>query len=129
MKTRFLKLLFILLGSLSLAVGALGVIVPGLPTTPFLLLTAALYIRGSDRLYKKLIENKFFGSYIKEFRSKKGMTLKEKIRSLTLMWVMISISCIFLIDSVAYKLFVIGVGILGTIVMGFIIKTVKVNTE
>lgn len=129
MKTRLLKLLFILLGSLSLAVGALGVVVPGLPTTPFLLLTAALYIRGSDRLYKKLIENKFFGSYIKEFRSKKGMTLKEKIRSLTLMWVMISISCIFLIDSVVYKLIVIGIGFLGTVVMGLIIKTVKGNIE
>ncbi len=58
----FLKSILILLGTLSLCIGVIGIVVPGLPTTPFLLLTAGLYIKSSDKLYTKLISNRLVGS-------------------------------------------------------------------
>jgi len=122
---RFAKFLLILLGTISLALGVLGIFVPGLPTTPFLLLTAALYMRSSQKLYNKLIGNKYVGPYVVDFYQKKGMTLKEKVRALSLMWGMIFISTFFFIENKNIDLIVIGVGLIGTLVMGFVVKLSK----
>ena len=62
-----IKIVFIVLGTLSLGIGIIGIVVPGLPTTPFILLTAGLYIKSSDRLYQKLINSRFIGPYINNF--------------------------------------------------------------
>lgn len=117
------KILFVVLGTLSLAIGIIAIFVPGLPTTAFLLLTAALYMRSSDRLYQKLLANRFVGPYIREFRANKGMTRRMKIHAIGTMWVMISISCIFFVDSWTVRFIIIGVGLIGTIVMGFFVPT------
>jgi uncharacterized protein len=119
----FIKVLFIVLGTLSLCVGIIGVVVPGLPTTPFILLTAGLYIKSSDKLYQKLITNRFIGSYILKFRTNKGMTLKTKLFAIGTMWIMILLSCIFFIDPLLTKLIVSVIGLIGTLVMGFIVPT------
>ncbi|MDR2840025.1 MAG: YbaN family protein, partial [Paludibacter sp.] len=58
-----MKLLFIILGLISLALGIIGIFLPLLPTTPFLLLSAALFARGSQRLYNWLINHRVLGSY------------------------------------------------------------------
>lgn len=120
-----LKFLLILLGTISLGIGIIGIIVPGLPTTPFLLLTAGLYVRSSDKLYQKLISNQYVGSYIMDFQTKKGLTIKVKIASISLMWIMIIISTLFFIDLLVVKISVLILGLIGTIVMGFIIPTIK----
>lgn len=124
-KKKFTNFVYVFLGTITLILGIVGIVVPGLPTTPFLLLTAGLYIKGSERLYRLLISNKVLGAYINDYRRKKGMTVKDKVRSLGLMWTMISVSCIFFIDTLTVRLIVIGVGFIGTIVMGFIVKTVE----
>ncbi len=118
------KYLFVFLGSLSLCLGIIGTVIPGLPTTPFLLLSASLYIRSSKRLHHWLISNKYLGHYISDFQEKKGMTKQMKRSSIGLMWLMILISTIFVINSITLKIIVISLGIIGTIVMGFIVKTV-----
>jgi uncharacterized membrane protein YbaN (DUF454 family) len=118
------KLLLIFLGTISLAAGFVGIFVPILPTTPFLLLTAALYIKGSDRLYNKLINSRIFGSYIKGFREKNGMSKKQKIYSIIIMWTMIIISFLML-QHLLLRIFLVILGITGSIVMGYIIKTAK----
>lgn len=123
--SRLVKIIFIILGSISLILGIIGIFVPGLPTTPFLLLTAASYIRSSAYLYQKLITNKFLGKYIQNYSEKRGISLRVKWYSIVLMWFMITISVVFLIKSIPIKVVVIGIGIIGTIVMGFVIKTVK----
>lgn len=120
-----LKSVLILLGTLSLIAGIVGIFVPGLPTTPFLLLTAGLYIRSSQKLYERLISNRFIGSYISNYRKNKGMTLKSKVYSVAIMSFMITASCAFLIDLRFTKFIVIGLGIVGAIVMIFIVPTVK----
>jgi uncharacterized protein len=119
----FKKVILVILGTISLAIGIIAIFVPGLPTTAFLLLTAALYMKSSDRLYRKLISNKYLGPYILEFQSNKGMTKRMKIHAIGTMWFMISVSCIFFVNVWMIRLIIIGVGLIGTIVMGFIVKT------
>ncbi len=112
------KLLFILFGFISLFLGILGIVLPGLPTTPFLLLTAWLFVRSSDRLYNWLIEHRIFGSYIKNFQ--KGMSLRTKIISIAIMWTMIFVSVFFFINNFTVQIIVIIMGVVGTFVMSFI---------
>ena len=117
------KILFISLGTLSLAIGIIAIFVPGLPTTAFLLLTAALYMRSSDKLYNKLLSNKYVGPYILEFRTNKGMTKRTKLHAIGTMWFMIAISTIFMVQDTMVRIIIIAVGLIGTIVMGFIVRT------
>ncbi len=120
-----IKFLLISAGTLCLALGVIGVVVPGLPTTPFLLLAAGLYVRSSDRLYQWLIRNPWLGRYISQWQKEKGLSLKSKVSSIILMWAMITISVIFFVNSPALRLIIAFVGFIGTAVMGFIIPTIK----
>lgn len=92
-----MKTLYILLGSLSLVLGIIGIFLPLLPTTPFLLLTAALYVRSSPRLYNWLLRQKHLGPYIRNFREHKAIPLKAKIISVSLIWITILYCVIFLL--------------------------------
>lgn len=94
-----MKPLFIVLGSLSLLLGVLGIILPVLPTTPFLLLSATLYMHSSPRLYNWLLNHKYFGGYIRNYREKKIIPLRAKIISLMILYSTILIS-----------IFTVGVG-------------------
>lgn len=80
------RILFIAIGSISLGLGILGVFLPVLPTTPFLLLSAWLFARSSKRLHHWLLNHKYFGSYIKDFTEHKSISLSAKIISLLMMW-------------------------------------------
>jgi len=108
-----------------LIIGIMGIVIPGLPTTPFVLLAASLYLRSSDRLYAKLISNKFIGPYIQKYSIKNGMTLNSKLFSILIMWIMIIISAVFFLETVHLILIVLLMGMTGTLVMGFIVPTVK----
>lgn len=111
------KAVYIILGTLSLILGIIGIVVPGLPTTPFLLLTAGLYARSSDKLYNKLISNKILGSYILKYRENKAISLRVKVYSIAIMWVMISLSAFVFISSVTVRIVLFVVGAIGTFVM------------
>lgn len=124
-----LKAIMISLGTVSLILGVSGLFIPGLPTTPFLLLTTVLYVRSSDKLYQLLITNKLIGTYILNFRMNKGMTKKSKILAICSMWFMISFSSLFVIKSFSLKLLVFITGVIGTIIMGFIVPTVYNSTS
>jgi len=119
-----LRILMISAGTLCLLIGLVGVVVPGLPTTPFLLLTAGCYIRSSDRLYRKLIQNRLVGGYITRWQKEKGLTLRAKWFSQILMWLMIMVSVVWMIDALIVKVIVILVGISGTLLMIFRIPTI-----
>ncbi|MFO7616208.1 MAG: YbaN family protein [Bacteroidales bacterium] len=120
-------MLWIAAGTLFLGLGILGIFLPGLPTTPFLLLTASCYIRGSDRLYKRLISHPRLGKYITEWQRTRGLPKKVKVRSLLLMWLMITLSVLFLIETWIPRIILLLVGLIGTAVMGFIIPTTGRN--
>jgi uncharacterized protein len=90
------KVLLISLGTLSIILGVIGIVVPLLPTTPLILLGAACYIKSSEKLYQHLIKNKWLGGYIQDFREKNGISRKNKIISLTMMWFSICWTLIFI---------------------------------
>lgn len=121
---QFLKILYITLGTISLFLGLIGIVVPGLPTTPFLLLTAWLYLKGSKKLHTKLLANKYLGKYIENFEKNKGVKLKTKIWAIAMMWTMITTSCTFFIDTNPLRFIVISLGMIGTLVLVIFVKTI-----
>lgn len=94
-----MKRVYVLLGSLSLALGILGIFLPLLPTTPFLLLTAALWIKGSPRLYQRLLAHKRLGPYIRQFREQRAIPLRAKIVSVSLVWITLGYSAGWLVEN------------------------------
>ena len=108
-----MKTVCIILGTVSLTLGIIGIFLPLLPTTPFLLLTAALYFRGSPRLYQWLLNHKCLGPYIRNFRENKAIPLRAKIISLLLMWGTM-VDCIFFLiplTEIKIVLFLVAVGV------------------
>jgi len=89
----------LVLGVIAVGLGAVGVVVPLLPTTPFLLLAAACFMRSSDRLYGWLIRSRWLGDYLRNYREHRAMTLGAKISALTLLWGVIGYSAIMVVDS------------------------------
>ena len=99
-----MKTLYIVLGSISLGLGILGIFLPLLPTTPFLLLTAYCYFKGSPRLYNWLLNHQHFGPIVRNFRENKAIPLRAKIISLTLMWGTMGYCILFLIPFLWVKI-------------------------
>ena len=93
------RLFLILLGTIFLGIGSIGMILPILPTTPFLLLATACYIRGSPRIYQKLITNRIFGEFIINYMKGKGIKRRQKGIAIFSMWVMISITIVFFLNN------------------------------
>ena len=87
--------LWILGGTLCLVLGALGVFLPVLPTTPFLLLAAYCYGRGSTKFHQWLVYRSSIGSYIRNYQSGRGVPLRQKVWAIVLLWVTILASIIF----------------------------------
>lgn len=90
-----MKYIFLLIGSLSLVLGVIGIFLPLLPTTPFLLLSAAMFFRSSPRAYRWLLGHRHLGPYIRSFREERSIPLRAKIISLSLLW-LTSLHCMVL---------------------------------
>jgi uncharacterized membrane protein YbaN (DUF454 family) len=90
-------------GFLFTGVGIVGVFVPLLPTTPFLLLAAACFMRSSEKFYQMLISSPVFGKFIQNYTDGKGVPVRIKIITLTLLWATIFVS-MFLIDILAVRI-------------------------
>lgn len=107
------KVILIVLGSISLGLGIIGIFVPLLPTVPFLLLTASCYLRSSNRLYQWLLSHRYFGKIITDYRENKVIPLGTKVISLILLWASISLSAFVFVSKIWVKilLLVIAVGV------------------
>jgi uncharacterized membrane protein YbaN (DUF454 family) len=82
-------------GALCVALGTIGIVIPLLPTTPFLLLAAGCFAKGSPRMYRWLMSNRLFGSHLESYREGKGLTTKAKIVSITGVVLGLTLSIIF----------------------------------
>ena len=91
-----MKYVFMLIGSVSLVLGVVGIFLPLLPTTPFLLLAAAMFFRSSPRAYRWLLGHRYLGPYIRSFREDRSIPLRAKIVALSLLW-LTSLHCVVLI--------------------------------
>ena len=88
------KIILAILGSISFALAVAGIFLPLLPTTPLLLLAAALWLRSSARLHNWLINHRIFGEYIRNFRIHRAIPLRVKIYAVSMVWLTIGY-CIF----------------------------------
>jgi uncharacterized membrane protein YbaN (DUF454 family) len=93
-----MRIMYVALGSIALGLGVLGIFLPVLPTTPFLLLAAALYCKGSPRLYRWLLESKHLGPYIRNFREQRAIPLRVKVISISMMWATIVLSAFLAVN-------------------------------
>jgi uncharacterized membrane protein YbaN (DUF454 family) len=118
----WLRFVLIVIGTLCVGLGLLGMFLPVLPTTPFLLLAAACYCRSSQRFYCWLINNRWLGKYIRNYREKKGMSLNLKIYIISLLWITILLSVIFAVDLLAVRILLI------LIAVGVTIHLLKIKT-
>lgn len=95
MTARLMKAVLIVCGTISVALGIIGIFLPLMPTTVFLLLAAACYARSSERFYQRLVTNRWLGSYIRNSREGRGMTRRQKVSTLVMLWLGIGASATF----------------------------------
>jgi uncharacterized membrane protein YbaN (DUF454 family) len=106
-----MRYLLMVLGSVALALGVAGIFLPLLPTTPFLLLAAALYFRSSPQLYEWLLSHKHLGPYIRNFRENKAIPLRVKIVSVSLVWVTLLYCAFFVADCLWMRMLFVGLAV------------------
>lgn len=112
---KLLKAFLIVIGFIAVGLGILGMFLPILPTTPFLLLAAACFAKSSDKFYHWLLNNRWFGSYIKNYREGKGIPLKIKIMALSFLWSTILISIVFFLDNIYVQVLLFAIAAAVTI--------------
>ena len=105
---RLKKGFYVVLGTIALALGFIGIFLPVIPTTPLVLLAAACYMRGSKRLHGWLLESKWFGETIRTYQAGQGLRKATKIRAIGLMWIVITISAVFYVESLPVRLVMFG---------------------
>lgn len=98
-RTGLRRKLYLFAGLLSLALGVLGVFIPVLPTTPFLLLAAAMFMRSSEKLYLWLTNHRVFGPFIRNYRLYRAVPLRSKVVALLFLYLTIGYSLIFVVEN------------------------------
>jgi uncharacterized protein len=91
----FVRIILLASGTLCVAIGVIGMFLPLVPTTPLLLLAAVCYGRSSDRFYQKLINNRWCGEYIRNYREGRGIALKQKVVTILILWLSIGFTAWF----------------------------------
>jgi uncharacterized membrane protein YbaN (DUF454 family) len=109
--SRLARAVFLMLGTLFVALGVIGLVVPVLPTTPFLLLAAACYARGSQRCYDRLLANPTFGPLIREWREHRSIPWRTKISAIALMSVTLAASIVFFVEPAWLKALLATLGV------------------
>lgn len=114
-RSRLVRVLFNLAGTVSLGLGVLGIFLPLLPTTPFVLLAAACYARGSERFHQWLLANRTFGPMVYEWERHRSLPYRTKVTAIVLMSLTMGISIVFFVRppwlKIVLALFGIGLAI------------------
>ena len=90
--------------------GAIGIVMPLVPTTPFLVLAAMLFSKSSEKFHKWLLRNRVFGPYIRHYELGTGIPKSLKIRTIALLWPSLAVSA-FLVDSIWARILLAVVGV------------------
>ena len=115
------RYILIACGVALLALGAVGIVIPVLPTTPFVLLAAGCFSASSPKAYRFLVRNRFFGPYIAHYRSGGGISRAAKARGIIVLWLLLIVSAV-LADKLWLYLLLSAVGI-GVTLHLLLIKT------
>jgi len=119
---QMVKYLLIAGGVLSLVLGIIGIFLPIMPTTPFLLVSAACFLRSSKRLHHWLTTNRLFGRYIRMYIKYRAISKVSRIVAIALLWIFISISAVFFTDRLWLRI------LLGVIAAGVTIHLATLKT-
>lgn len=106
---KYTRRVLVVPGFLFVGLGVAGIFVPLLPTTPFLLLAAACFARSSERFYRWLLGNRWFGAYVRDYREGRGVPARVKIFSVALLWVVILLSATFAVSNLVVRVVLIAV--------------------
>ncbi len=106
MQSRIVRIIFIILGSISLALGAIGATLPVLPTTPFLLLTLFCYAKGSQKFHDWFMRTYLYKKHLESFVTNRSLTLKTKLSILIFASSMLIISFI-LVDNIYVRILIL----------------------
>ena len=128
MKYKIKKLVYIILAFLFLVIGAIGVVLPVLPTTPFLLATSFFFARGSEKFNKWFLSTKLYENHLESFIESRTMTLKTKARILSLSTIILIIA-IYLVNNIYARLTIICVIIYKYYYFIFNIRTFKPRSD
>ena len=122
------KILFITIGLISLSIGSIGVILPVIPTTPFLLLASYCFVKGSDKFNEWFKSTNIYKKHLEGFVKSKAMTLKQKITILLFADIMLMFP-IILIDSIHMRIFLLLLMLVKFYYFMFRIKTINPNKK
>ena len=108
---KMMRGVYIVVGTIALVIGAIGLFLPVIPTTPLVILAAACYYRGSDRLHNWILSSRWFGETVKNYQEGRGLTRDTKVRAISMMWAMILISAWFFVSNLFVRVAIICVAI------------------
>ncbi len=106
------RYLCLAVGSTALVLGVIGIFLPMWPTTPFLLLAAACFIRSSERLYRWLLEHERLGCYVRDYMSGRGIPRRAKVVALVTMWVTSQVSWMVIMAHMGVRAWTVGYAVL-----------------
>ncbi|MDF2700023.1 MAG: hypothetical protein K0Q49_1579 [Haloplasmataceae bacterium] len=119
-----LKIMLIIIGTIFLVIGLIGIIVPVMPTTPFLIVAGICYINSSQKLYQKVINIKYFGVHVQNYVERREITKQFKISTLLFIWIPSFITLVFIVDNLTVRIISISMSLLVTIHI-LTLKTIK----
>lgn len=105
------RVLLVAMGTSFVMLGIVGIFLPLLPTTPFFLLAALCYARSSRRFHNWLLTNRLFGDYIRNYMERKGIPLRVKVLSISLLWITIGCSAVFAVDILLVRILLAAVAV------------------
>ncbi|MFC2118618.1 YbaN family protein [Bacteroidota bacterium] len=103
------KIILIAFGTMSAGLGIAGIFLPVLPTTPFLLLSALCFSKSSEKFHKWLLTSSLTGKYISNYLSGGGMSVRQKVISISLLWLTIGSTVIFIIQPLFVKIIILTI--------------------
>jgi uncharacterized membrane protein YbaN (DUF454 family) len=112
---RLLRYLLVGAGCVSVALGVVGIFVPVMPTSPFLLLAAVCFVRSSERLHTWLITHRWLGIYVRDYVEHRAITKRAKVVGLVLLWLSVGCSGLWIVRSPALRLVLLLIALIGTI--------------
>ena len=104
------KAFLIVIGWISVVLGVLGIFLPVLPTTPFLLLAAACFVRSSPRFYQWLVEHPRLGGYILHYLNGEGIPVRAKVIAISMIWLTMGLSAWLVIPLFWVKMLMFSIG-------------------
>lgn len=123
---KFVRILLIISGWIFVGLGIIGIFLPVMPTTIFLIIAAACFARSSEKFYNRLLNNKYLGKYIRDYMEHRGMPLRAKIVAITMINIVIGYSAFFAVNTLWVKILLVIIAVSLTVYL-VSIKTIAEN--